>query len=398
MAERIGNDQHHGRPWDRQQHSGRGHKSQPVVERHVGPFPFDADQSIGARTVQARRNAGAKSQSNEQRQPRGDSHATSRPHARQPRRLRRRASARNAAPGPVVLELFTSQGCSSCPPADALLGKLAQRPEVIALAWHVDYWNHLGWRDQFASRQATERQQAYARQLEAEVFTPALVIDGATVVVGSDRAAVERAIGAATPLAVAVALNGHGRGRRRRSQTPCGRSAFSTTPSTRPMSASGENEGTRLREYRIVRQVDVLGEWDGAPRHFAVTPPGSGQGQVILVQTADLRIVGAADRPPASSGEAGLTQCVRLSTEPATAGHSVITSQPASSTTIQITGPRYILPGIRQRRRPEPPRCIIFIVSSATLEWFPWQGQPIKRMRQIFALNLRMNCNGGTLH
>ena len=120
------------------------------------------------------------------------------------------APAAEATPGPVVLELFTSQACSSCPPADALLGKLAQRPEVIALAWHVDYWNHLGWRDQFASRQATERQQAYARQLEAEVFTPALVIDGATVVVGSDRAAVERAIGAATPLAVAVALKDTG--------------------------------------------------------------------------------------------------------------------------------------------------------------------------------------------
>ena len=120
------------------------------------------------------------------------------------------APAAEAAPRPVVLELFTSQGCSSCPPADALLGKLAQRPEVIALAWHVDYWNHLGWRDQFASRRATERQQAYARQLEAEVFTPALVIDGATVVVGSDRAAVERAIGATKPLAVAVALTDTG--------------------------------------------------------------------------------------------------------------------------------------------------------------------------------------------
>jgi hypothetical protein len=62
--------------------------------------------------------------------------------------------------------------------------------------------------------------------------------------------------------------------------------------------ASGENEGARLREYRIVRQVDVLGEWDGAPRHFAIPPPGKGQGQVILVQSVDLRVVGAADRPP----------------------------------------------------------------------------------------------------
>lgn len=207
------------------------------------------------------------------------------------------ASGAEATPGPVVLELFTSQACSSCPPADALLGKLAQRHEVIALAWHVDYWNHLGWRDQFASRQATERQQAYARQLEADVFTPALVIDGATVVVGSDRASVERAIGAAAPLAVAVALTdtgvdvGSSPGRLR---------AISVLydPEHATDVASGENEGARLREYRIVRQVDVLGEWDGAPRHFAIPPPGKGQGQVILVQSVDLRVVGAADRPP----------------------------------------------------------------------------------------------------
>ena len=207
-----------------------------------------------------------------------------------------------ATSAPVVLELFTSQACSSCPPADALLGKLVQRPEVIALAWHVDYWNHLGWRDQFASRQATERQQAYARQLEGEVYTPALVIDGATVVVGSDRTAVERAIGAATPLAVTVALRdagvevGAGPGHLR---------AISVLydPEHATDVASGENEGARLREYRIVRQVDVLGEWDGAPRHFTAPPPASGQGQVILVQTADLRIVGAANRPPAAQAK-----------------------------------------------------------------------------------------------
>jgi hypothetical protein len=207
------------------------------------------------------------------------------------------APAAAATPGTVVLELFTSQACSSCPPADALLGKLAQRPEVIALAWHVDYWNHLGWRDQFASRQATERQQAYARQLEAEVFTPALVVDGATVVIGSDRAAVERAIGAVRPLSVAVASRdtgvdvGTGPG-------PLRAISVLYDPEHATDVVSGENEGARLREYRIVRRVEVLGEWDGAARHLTVTPPEPGRGQVILVQTADLRVVGAVDRAP----------------------------------------------------------------------------------------------------
>jgi hypothetical protein len=115
--------------------------------------------------------------------------------------------AARAGEAPVVLELFTSQGCSSCPPADALLGELVRRPNVIALAWHVDYWNGLGWRDPFATRLATDRQRAYAVRLHAEVYTPALVVNGAVVVVGSDRAAVAQAIGQAPPLSVPVALH-----------------------------------------------------------------------------------------------------------------------------------------------------------------------------------------------
>jgi hypothetical protein len=121
--------------------------------------------------------------------------------------------AARAAPKSVVLELFTSQGCSSCPPADALLGLLARRSDVIALAWHVDYWDRLGWHDRFGSRGATLRQQAYARQLGSDVFTPALVVDGKTVVVGSDRAAVEGAIAAAGALPDAQPLAGRHRSR-----------------------------------------------------------------------------------------------------------------------------------------------------------------------------------------
>ena len=104
-----------------------------------------------------------------------------------------------AAPDTVVLELFTSQGCSSCPPADALLGELVRRPGVIGLAWHVDYWNSLGWTDPYARPAWTERQRSYAKYLRGEVFTPALVVNGAAMVVGSDKASVDRAIGEAAP-------------------------------------------------------------------------------------------------------------------------------------------------------------------------------------------------------
>jgi hypothetical protein len=211
------------------------------------------------------------------------------------------APAARAEPKPAVLELFTSQGCSSCPPADALLGQIARRSNVIALAWHVDYWDHLGWRDRFASRTATARQRAYARQLGSGVFTPALVVDGTKVVVGSERASVEAAIEAASPLPVAVTLSrsadalavaiGAAPG-------PVQALRIAYDPEHATDVGAGENDGERLREYRIVREVEILADWNGAARRFIIQPPGPGQGQVILVQSAELRVLGAADLRP----------------------------------------------------------------------------------------------------
>jgi hypothetical protein len=93
---------------------------------------------------------------------------------------------------PVVVELFTSQGCSSCPPADEYLGELAHRRDVIALAFHVDYWDYIGWKDPFASPDFTRRQRAYAGALGLRgLYTPQMIVDGRADAVGSDRARVE---------------------------------------------------------------------------------------------------------------------------------------------------------------------------------------------------------------
>ncbi|MGH9465120.1 MAG: DUF1223 domain-containing protein, partial [Thermoanaerobaculia bacterium] len=101
--------------------------------------------------------------------------------------------------GPVLLELFTSQGCSSCPPADRLLSRLAaargSEPVVVPLAFHVDYWNHIGWEDPFSQGRWSARQRAYALAFGRDgVYTPQLVVDGTEELVGSDERAVRRAI------------------------------------------------------------------------------------------------------------------------------------------------------------------------------------------------------------
>jgi hypothetical protein len=203
-----------------------------------------------------------------------------------------------AATRSTVLELFTSEGCSFCPPAEALLGRLAQQPGIIGLAWHVDYWNGLGWRDPYSSVLATQRQSTYAKRLGDEVYTPALVVNGTRMVVGSDDRAIHAAIGAAGEPAVPVSL--------RRTEVgvvaetgAAGRSVSALLVTYDPERTTpvggGENSGRRLEEYRIVREATPVGAWDGAPRRLTLPAIAPGRGAVLLLQTEDLSVCGAAD-------------------------------------------------------------------------------------------------------
>ena len=110
-----------------------------------------------------------------------------------------------------MIELFTSQGCSSCPPADKLLGEYAARDDVLALSFNVDYWDYLGWKDTLASPDNTERQRDYARARgDGQVYTPQVVVDGRVHVVGSNQSAIAAELNKAGPLRVPISLSATG--------------------------------------------------------------------------------------------------------------------------------------------------------------------------------------------
>lgn len=205
---------------------------------------------------------------------------------------------RAAAAGPVVLELFTSQGCSSCPPADALLGELARSPGVIGLAWHVDYWNSPSWTDPYASAAFTRRQRLYAQRLQTFVYTPALVVNGARMVVGSDVAAVRAAIQAVPALPGAVSLRWNGQAVEA-SVTGLPEGAALLRVLYEPRAATkvrgGENAGRSLNEYRIVREALVLSQGTPITQWTGIA---EGLGVVLLAEDASGRLIGAADLPP----------------------------------------------------------------------------------------------------
>ncbi|MGE4079267.1 MAG: DUF1223 domain-containing protein [Reyranella sp.] len=210
------------------------------------------------------------------------------------------ADQRNAAEGPWAVELFTSQGCNSCPPADTYLGLLAKRPDIVALSFHIDYWDYIGWKDPFASRATTDRQRAYARVLKQRyVYTPEMVVDGIGHDTGRDRGKIEALLGEAqrrSPQRATPELSRGSDGRlsvRLAAFPLAGKPAdvtyvlYDRRQST-PV-ASGENQGRMLDNFNVVRRFEVLARWDGAAATWSVDTTGlrQGQGVAVIVQRAD---------------------------------------------------------------------------------------------------------------
>lgn len=203
------------------------------------------------------------------------------------------AGAAQAAERPVVVELFTSQGCPSCPPADEFLRSLATRDDVLALSLHVDYWDYMGWKDTFASPENTARQRGYAAAGERKmVYTPQMVINGADHVVGTrfrDIAALidKHKADGANGLTVEVTRDGGKLHLSARAETPRDMPLMVQLARYLPEEtveiARGENEGRKITYVNIVTELVEIAEWDTrAPLDLAVDWPTYAPVAVLL--------------------------------------------------------------------------------------------------------------------
>ena len=225
-----------------------------------------------------------------------------------------------AADGPVVVELFTSQSCYSCPPAEAYLGELAERDDLIALEFHVDYWDDLvygaagRWKDPFSDPAYTRRQQVYARRIPGgRVYTPQMVVDGRLEAVGSRRGDVQRSIAAARAepgREISLSLvEAPGTGLRVDLAGAVTRPVnlwlvgFERSHVTRVQ--AGENKGKTLANHHVVTALQQVGSWTGGPMSLAVEPTNDGpnRGCAILAQEANQGpILAAAYCPTGKTG------------------------------------------------------------------------------------------------
>ena len=201
------------------------------------------------------------------------------------------ANAASSAPPapPVVVELFTSQGCSSCPPADAALAQVADRPDVIALSFRVTYWDNLGWKDTFVRREFTQRQQDYAQRMGHQPYTPEVIAGGRADSVGNSRTVIEgliaRARGpAATSITADMDSADVAAGVAPRGGADVWLVRYDPRTARAPIRA-GENTGKTLPIRNVVRTLTRLGTWDGAAVGFRYPVAPDGLAGVVIVQT-----------------------------------------------------------------------------------------------------------------
>lgn len=211
----------------------------------------------------------------------------------------------------AVLELFTSQGCSSCPEADRLLGEIAKDPSVIAVSLPIDYWDYLGWKDTLADPKFTARQKAYSKvRGDRQVYTPQVVVNGKLHALGSDRASIERAIadssgklGVMTVPVKAAVAKGHitVSVSEAAGSTRAGEVWICSVARSVPVAITrGENRGKEIVYHNVVRNWLKVGDWTGKPATWTVPIENlTGEdvdGAVVFVQE------GNRDRPGAMLG------------------------------------------------------------------------------------------------
>jgi hypothetical protein len=219
----------------------------------------------------------------------------------------------------AVIELFTSQGCSSCPPADKLMSELAQDPSLVTMSLAVDYWDYLGWKDTMALHGHANRQRAYATARgDREVYTPQVVVNGVVHVLGSDKAAIEKAIAqtqrADAPLTLPVTMT-----------VVDGKVTVSVPAATDAQHSSGEvwlcpitskadvaigrgeNHGHTLTYTNVVRAWVKIGEWNGKTENFSVPVSALLKGEIALQDIDHVTVIvqsGVAAKPGLMLGAA----------------------------------------------------------------------------------------------
>jgi hypothetical protein len=183
----------------------------------------------------------------------------------------------------AVVELFTSQGCSSCPAADKIMGELAKDPTIVALSMPIDYWDYLGWKDTLADARFSARQRAYSRMRgDREVYTPQAIVNGAVHVVGSDRAGIEGAIGDTKKvngvMSVPVSMTLTGKqinvsvaASTKGSAATHGEIWIGSISKAVPIAIGrGENRGREVTYYNVVRNLLKVGDWNGSSGNWTV--------------------------------------------------------------------------------------------------------------------------------